>query len=70
MVYSQDMLLCDIVDSHPEAQGILLGFGLPCHNCIVAYHETLAEGVRPHDLDADKILERLNALEKSSAKTT
>lgn len=62
MAYTKDMLLCDIVDSHPQAKDILLDFGLPCYKCIVAYTETLAEGVQPHDLDADKIIEKLDTL--------
>ena len=62
MGYTKEMLLCDIVDSHPQAKDVLLDFGLPCFKCIVAYTETLAEGVQPHDLDADKIIEKLDAL--------
>lgn len=68
MAYTKEMLLCDIVDSHPKAKDVLLEFGLPCYKCIVAYTETLAEGVQPHDLDADKIIERLDAL-KPAAKS-
>ncbi len=61
-VFTKEMLVCDIVDSHPGAKDVLLEFGLPCFRCVVAYTETLAEGVQPHDLDADLIIERLNAL--------
>ena len=70
MTYTSDMLLCDIVDSHPLAKDVLLEFGLPCNNCIVAYHETLAEGVQPHDLDADLVLQRLNDKCKPGSKKT
>ncbi|MEE9394690.1 MAG: DUF1858 domain-containing protein [Planctomycetota bacterium] len=57
--YSQEMIVADIVDAHPKAKDVLLEFGLPCSECIVAFHETLAVGVQPHGLDAEVIVARL-----------
>lgn len=57
--WSADMLLCDIVDAHPDAKGVLESFGLPCWRCVVAYHETLVEGCRPHGLDPAVVLAAL-----------
>lgn len=57
--YSKDMIVADIVDAHPKAESVLLEFGLPCSTCVVAYHETLAEGVKPHHLDVEVVLARL-----------
>ncbi len=59
-----DMVVSDIVDSHPRAKDVLEGFGLPCHRCVVAWHETLAEGCHPMGLDVERILESLNALDE------
>jgi len=61
--FRKEMLICDVVDGHPGAKDILLEFGLPCHRCIVAWTETLAEGCHPLALEVDRVLERLNALE-------
>lgn len=56
------MTVADAVDSHPGVQEILTEYGLPCSRCIVAWHETLAEGCSPLSLDVDAIVARLNAL--------
>jgi hybrid cluster-associated redox disulfide protein len=61
--FRNDMLICDIVDGHSGAKDVLLEFGLPCHRCIVAWSETLAEGCHPLALEVDRVLERLNALD-------
>ena len=73
MEYSLDMLVCDVVDAHPLAKDILMDFGLPCYRCVVAYHETLAEGLQPHNVDAEALLARLTAeapRSKNSKKTS
>jgi len=57
-----DMLVSTAVDSDPGVKDVLAEFGLPCDRCIVAYHETLAEGCHPLGLNVAEILERLNAL--------
>lgn len=59
MGYTADMKVCDIVNAHPAAKDVLLSFGLPCYRCEVAWHETLAEGLRPHALDPEVVLEKL-----------
>ena len=59
MEYRADMLVCDIVEAHPSAKDVLETFGLPCSRCIVAYHETLAQGLRPHGLDPAAVIARL-----------
>jgi len=54
--YQKDMLVADLVNAHPLAKDVLLEFGLPCHECIVAWHETLEEGLRPHGIPVDDVL--------------
>ena len=61
--YHGGMLVSDVVDSDPRAKEVLLEFGLPCHRCVVAWHETLEEGCAPLGLRVGQVLERLNALE-------
>lgn len=54
------MLVCDIVNAHPAAKDVLLSFGLPCFRCEVAWHETLAEGLKPHAIEPSVVLEKLD----------
>ncbi|MCB9833348.1 MAG: DUF1858 domain-containing protein [Planctomycetes bacterium] len=61
MDYHADMIVADVVDAHPRAQAVLESFGLPCHRCVVAWSETLAEGLRPHGIEVEVVLERLRA---------
>lgn len=61
MPYAKDMLVCDIVDSHPKAKDVLLSFGLPCYRCVVAFEETLEEGLRPHGIAPDDVLAKLDS---------
>ena len=70
MPYTKDMLVCDVVDAHPQAKDVLLGFGLPCHTCIVAYYETLEIGLQPHDLELALVLATLEEKAPMPAKTT
>ncbi|MAG54951.1 MAG: hypothetical protein CMJ83_01540 [Planctomycetes bacterium] len=60
--FHRDMLVADAVDSDPRVQGVLLEYGLPCSECIVAFHESLAEGCGPLGLEVDEVVSRLNAL--------
>ena len=60
--FRSDMLVADAVDAHDGVKDILLDYGLPCSECIVAFHESLAEGCAPLRLNVDEVVERLNAL--------
>jgi hybrid cluster-associated redox disulfide protein len=60
--FRRDMLVAEAVDLDPRVKDILLEFGLPCHLCIVAEHETLEEGCAPLGLEVEAVLARLNAL--------
>ena len=62
--FHRDMLVCDAVEAHPGVKDVLLEFDLPCHRCVVAWHETLAEGCYPLGIEVDRIVERLNALDE------
>ena len=61
MSWTADTPVHEIVDGHPRAKDVLLSFGLPCWECVVAYHETLAEGLQPHGIDPAEVLARLDA---------
>lgn len=67
MTWTAETPVHEIVDGHPRAREVLESFGLPCWKCVVAYHESLAEGLKPHGLDLDEVLARLNELAPRSA---
>ena len=60
--FHRDMLVATAVDADPGAAGVFLHFGLPCSKCIVAYHETIAQGCAPMGIAADEVVARLNGL--------
>lgn len=60
--FHRGMLVADALEADPRAKDVLLELGLPCHQCVVADHETLAEGCTPLGLDVNRVVERLNAL--------
>lgn len=62
MEASRDEKIIDILERHEGAAGVLVSFGLPCHECVVATEETLEEGARLTGKDPDAIIEKLRAL--------
>jgi hybrid cluster-associated redox disulfide protein len=51
----------ELLKSHPDAAKILKGFGLDCLGCGGAEQETILLGATAHGLDAEAIIEALNA---------
>lgn len=60
--FRPDMLVIEALDRDPRVKDVLLGFGLPCHRCVVADHETLEQGCVPLGLEVGAVVARLNAL--------
>lgn len=60
--FHRDMLVIDALERDPRVQGVLESEGLPCHRCIVALYETLAQGCQPLGKSVDAIVDRLNTL--------
>ena len=55
--FTAEMLVAAAVDAHPRVKEVLLEYGLPCSECIVAVHESLQAGcklarVAPGDAEA------------------
>lgn len=61
--FTRDTIVWDALEAHPGAEAVLLEYGLPCRQCIVAETETLAEGCTPLGLKVDEVVARLNALD-------
>lgn len=60
MVKSTDILK-DILAKNPNAEDILLSFGMHCLYCPCAQSETLEDACMVHELDVDSVLKALNS---------
>lgn len=61
---SKDMLVIDILQQgDPEKLSeVLMESGMHCLHCTLAHGETLEEAAAVHGIDADKLVEKLNAV--------
>ena len=59
---TQDTLIGEIVDQHPEVVETLLSFGVHCIGCQVSPYESLGDGLRNHGLGEQEIQEALQKL--------
>src|SRR5436305_14732121 len=55
-----DMIIHDIVTTHPATVKVFKGHGLPCTACEVGSRESVAGGARTHRLDVDALVMDLN----------
>ena len=60
MVKKTDILK-NILEKNPNAEEILLSFGMHCLYCPCAQAETLEEACMVHELDVETVLKALNA---------
>lgn len=60
MAITKDMLIGDILQTHPEAAEILMSFGMGCVGCPSSQMETLEQAAMVHGLDLEKLLQELN----------
>lgn len=63
--YTKDSLIGDVIKSSPAAMKIIEKyFGNGCFTCPGVKMESLSFGAMMHNLDPDKIVNELNALEE------
>ena len=60
--FTPDMTIGEIMETNPNAQVVLMGFGMHCCGCPVSQMETLAEAAAAHEADLDELLDELNAM--------
>ena len=60
MKITENMLLNDILDMHPDLTDIFLRHGLNCLGCPGANNESLREAAEGHGISLAKLLEDLN----------
>ena len=61
---TKDTIVADILAIAPDAVPLLQGVGMHCLGCAMAKRETLGEACAGHGVDADALVEQINALVK------
>jgi hybrid cluster-associated redox disulfide protein len=57
---TQNMIIADIIRSHPETLPVFQQFKLDCYECQIADLETLEHGAGVHKVAIAELLEALN----------
>lgn len=58
---SKDMTIGQLLENHPQVAPILMEIGMHCLGCPSAQMESLAEAAMVHGIDADLLIEKINA---------
>ena len=58
---TKDMLVGDVLDEHPELAPHFLAIGMHCLGCPMSRGESIEEACAVHGVDADELIEKLNA---------
>lgn len=58
---TKDMTIGEMIGSFPQVAPILMQVGMHCLGCPSAQAETLEEAAMVHGLDADLLVEKINA---------
>ena len=58
---TKDMQIGDLLQLAPEVAPVLLEVGMHCLGCPASQMETLEEAAAVHGLDADLLIEKINA---------
>lgn len=62
IVFHKDMTLTEVVELHPYARNVLIGFGLHCISCPISPVETLEEACQVHGIELDYLLKKLDEI--------
>ena len=65
MVVTKDTIIGDILDIAPESAPLFLEIGMHCLGCPSARGESIEMACEVHGVDADELVEKLNALIKN-----
>ncbi len=58
---TKDMTIGELIGSFPQVAPILMQVGMHCLGCPSAQAESLGEAAMVHGLDADLLVEKINA---------
>ena len=59
---TKDTIIGDILDVAPQTAPIFLSIGMHCLGCPASRGETVEQACAVHGVDADDLLEQINAL--------
>jgi hybrid cluster-associated redox disulfide protein len=58
---TKDMIISKVLSIAPETVDIFVEHGMHCVNCMAAAGETIEEACEVHGIDADDLVDALNA---------
>lgn len=58
---TKDTMIGDLLDMDPALERVFLEYGMSCRYCSSARGETIEQACMLHDVDADALVEALNA---------
>ncbi len=61
MQVNKDMTIADIIQMDQSIANILMASGMHCLGCIMAHGEDLGQACAVHGIDADDMVNRINA---------
>ena len=64
---NKDMLIGELLAKYPQAAPVLMSIGMHCLGCPSAQAESLADAAMVHGIDADDLVEKINAFLKANA---
>ncbi len=62
IIIDKNMVIGELLQVKPEAAPVLMEIGMHCLGCPASQGETIEEAAVVHGLDADELLNRINAL--------
>ncbi len=62
MKITKDMIISKVLSIAPETVDIFVEYGMHCVGCMAAAGETIEEACEVHGIDADELVDALNAL--------
>lgn len=65
---SKNTTIGELLMTFPEAAPILMEIGMHCLGCPSAQGESLAEAAMVHGIDADLLVEKINAAKRAAGK--
>ena len=64
---NKDMLIGELLEKFPQAAPVLMSIGMHCLGCPSAQAESLADAAMVHGLDADDLVDKINAFLEANA---
>jgi hybrid cluster-associated redox disulfide protein len=59
---TKDMIVGDVLDMNPDTAPLFMEIGMHCLGCPASRGETIAEACAAHGVEADKLIEKINAM--------